>query len=240
MASVSPLSRLVLLAWCRSLGLVHGGAIVLLGLVIATESAGLPLSAALSRLLADVPHTWALLSPALTLAATALTMDRLRANGELLALGALGLSRPRFLLTSLAVTLPSGALAAAVGVATDPATEAARVPGAWLVRGVVLLDPGTLVVPDLSRVSFGPSLDWPGTGLLVVAGGLAGASLGARGGRRSVLAAAAGWLVLDLVRRGSDPAVGFALLLCAAIAGAADLWMPMVCRAPATESPARS
>lgn len=242
MALVGPLSRLLVRAWLRAQALVHLGAVLLLALVVATESADEPLPTLLARLSGDVPHTWALLSPALTLAAAALAVVRLRGTGELLALGTLGVSTRRVLLSGLAVTLPLGALAAAVGWGTDPAVEVARARGAWLVHGVVRLDPGTAAVSaaDLANVQWGASTVWPGTAILLVLGGLAGASLGARDGRRSVVAAAAAWLVLDLLRRGSEPGPGLALLAAAGAVVAVLLRAATARNAHARRSPAHT
>ncbi|GDX80917.1 hypothetical protein LBMAG42_27280 [Deltaproteobacteria bacterium] len=240
MAPLGLLSRLLLVAWLRAQALVHAGALVLLALVVATESADDPLPTLLSRLSIDVPHTWALLSPALTLAAAALAVARLLHSGELLALGTLGVSRLRVLLSGVGVTLPLAALAAAVGRGTDPAVEVARGPGAWVVHGIVLLDPGTTGVSaaDLAGVEWGSPAAWPGTALLVVLGGIAGAALGAADGRRSVVAAAAVWLVLDLVRRGSEPAPGLVLLALAAGFAATLLRSATGARRGAPRSPA--
>lgn len=191
---------------------------MLLALVVATESADDPLPTLLERLRVDVPHTWALLSPALTLVAAALAVVRQRQSGALLALGTLGVSPLRVLLSGLWVTMPLAVLALAVGHGTDPAVEVARGPGAWVIHGVVRLDPGTagLSANDLAQIQWGSPTAWPGTALLLVFGGLAGAALGAADGRRSVVVAASAWLVLDLIRRGSEPAAGLALLVVAA------------------------
>ena len=57
------LLRLLVPVWLRALLLTNLGGLVLLALVAATESADDPLSVLFARLRADVPHTWALLSP---------------------------------------------------------------------------------------------------------------------------------------------------------------------------------
>lgn len=240
MATISPLSRLLLVAWLRAQALAHAGAVVLLALVVATESADEPLSALLSRLRVDVPHTWALLSPALTLAAAALTVARLRHSGELLALGTLGVSHLRVFVSGLGVSIPLAALTALVGRATDPAVEVARGPGAWVIHGAVRLDPGVtgLSTHDLAQIQWGSPAAWPGTALLLVLGGLAGAALGAADARRSVVAAASAWLVLDLLRRGSEPAPGLVLLAVAAAVAAALLRSATAPRCAAPRSPA--
>lgn len=217
-APVRSFLRLLLPAWARAFVLTNLGGLAVVVLVVATESADDPLSVLWMRLSQDVPHTWALLSPALALAAAALAVTRLRGSGELLALASLGVSRGRVLGSVLWVAAPAGVVAALVGRATDPAVSVARAAGAWVVNGAVLPDPG-VAVPSasvLAAVRFGNPWDWPGTAALLLAGSVAGAALGVRGGSRSVLVAAAVWLVGDLVRRGSEPLPGLGVLATAA------------------------
>ena len=218
---MTPLQRLLLPAWARAFFLTNVGGLLVLALVVATESADDSFAVLGDRICRDVPHTWALLSPALALAAAALATGRMRGSGELLAMATLGLSRLRVLLSVAWVALPTAALAAVVGRGTEPAVTVARAAGAWIVEGRVLLDPGaaTPSAAALAAVRYGDPLDWPGTAILLVAAALSGAALGARGGGRAVLMAAAAVVVADLVRRGVDPAVGLGIL--AATAGVA-------------------
>lgn len=204
---MSALGRLLMRGWARAFGLVHAGGVVLLALAVATEAADEPWPELGRRLAADVPHAWALLSPALSLVAAALAMRRLRGSGELLVLGTLGVSLRRVRLSVLAPAALVAVAAAAVGRVAAPRVEVARLSGGWLVSGVVLPDPGS-PLPDAAAVAaarFGAPWDWPGTAVLLVVASAAGAALGVRGQSWSVLVAAATCVVVDVLRRGSEP-----------------------------------
>ncbi len=222
---VAPLTRLLGLAWLRALLLTQLGGAGLLALVVATESASTG-GNVLHRLLSDVPHTWALLSPSLALVGAALAVDALRRRGDWLTLATLGVRRVHVLLSVLAVAIPLGAFAAVVEGLTAPVVGMVRVPGGWLAEGL-LLDPGAVApaAEVLAEARWTGAWQWPGTALLGIAGSLAGAALGARARGGAVLVAACVWLVVDLLRRGSsaEGAVAWAAVLCGA-AVAAVVW----------------
>lgn len=214
---MAPLNRLLTLAWLRALLLTELGGAGLLALVVLTESAatgGDPVA----RLLADVPHTWALLSPSLGLVGGALAVEGLRRRGDWLTLATLGVHRARVLLSVLLLAVPLGVLAAVVEGLTEPTTSVLRVAGGWLVEGRFLPDPGASPPTEaaLEAARWLGSWRWPGTSLFLVAGALTGASLGSRAPGSVVLMASVGWLVADLLRRGSTPvgAAGWSLAVC--------------------------
>lgn len=219
---MSAFGRLSLTLWVRSFGLVHGAGVLLLALAVATEAAAQPTAELVRRLRADVPYAWALLSPALTLAAAALGLRRLRDSGELVALGTLGVSPRRVRWGAVVAALPVAALAVAVGAASAPTVEAARVAGGWVVAGRTLADPGG-PLPDAAAVAaarFGSSGDWPATGVLLILAAGVGARLGETGHTWGVLLAAAGWVLADVLRRGHQPVVAALFLLAMGAAAA--------------------
>lgn len=218
---MAPLSRLLALAWLRALLLTELGGAGLLALVVLTESTATGRDP-MARLLADVPHTWALLSPSLGLVGAALAVDGMRRRGDWLTLATLGVHRARVLLSVLVLAAPLGLLAALVEGLTQPATAVLRVSGGWLVEGRLLLDPGAAPPSEaaLEAARWLGSWRWPGTALFLVAGALTGASLGSRAPGTVVLVVTFGWLVADLLRRGSSPggAAIWALLVCGSAA----------------------
>jgi hypothetical protein len=220
---MAPLNRLLFLAWLRAFLLTQVGGAGLLALAVLTESAasGTP---PLRRLVAEVPHTWALLSPALGLVGAALAVYGLRRRGEWLVLATLGAGRTRLLLSVLALALPLGAFAGLVEGLTMPAVAVLRVPGGWLNAGALRLDPGAEapVATILAAARWAGAWQWPGTALLLAAGAVTGAALGARARESTTLLAACAWLLGDLLRRGSSPttAAAWFALACLAASGA--------------------
>ena len=210
----SALWRLLLRAWAGPMALCQLGGFALLALATATESARLPLDQLAARMTGELPHAWALVSPALALAAGALALGRMRARGELLGLGSLGVGLGSVFAAGGAVALPVGLLAASVGRLTEPVVAVARIAGGWLIAGRILADPGGAGVTEsaLRAAVFDGGSLWPGSGLLAVAGALAGAALILLAGPRTVVVSAAALLVLDLVRRSSEGWAGIAWL----------------------------
>ncbi|MSQ01401.1 MAG: LptF/LptG family permease [Myxococcales bacterium] len=216
---MTALGRLLLTAWLRGFLLVQLGGIGLLAIVVATEAADEPVAEVRRRLVSQLPYTWALLSPALALAAAALTAARLSRSGQLLALGTLGVSPRRVRTSVLWVATPFGLVAMAVGHGSQPRVDVARVTEAWIVQGAVLPDPGASVSAPaaLLTASWGSPTDWPGTAVLLILASLTGASLGSPRSGWAVLVAAAGWVVVDALRRGSEPLPGAGIVLVAGL-----------------------
>lgn len=195
---MSARARLLGLAQGRSAVLVHGGAVLVVALALAAESADEPLATVGQRLAADLPHTWALLAPALTVASTALAVTRLRATGQVTALGSVGVGLGALSRSGLWSGVLVGSACLLVGVSVAPALEVARVAGGWWLRGEFVPDAvGT--VPVLPP---GVTARWWATGGLCVLGGWVGAVLGTWAGAGSVLVAAGLVLCFDLVQRG--------------------------------------
>jgi hypothetical protein len=236
---MAPLVRLLGGAWLRALLLTEVGGAGLLALVVLTESTATG-ATAWGRLVTDVPHAWALLSPALALIGAALAVQGLRRRGDWLALGTLGVPRGRLLLSVLLLAVPLGLFAAGVEALTEPASAVLRVSGGWLVEGQLLLDPGAAPPSEdaLSAARWRGSWRWPGTAIFVAACEVAGAALGARAPGSAVLLSTLAWVVVDLLRRGSTPAgaAGWSLVVCAAAALAlawALSWESAAARSPA-------
>ncbi len=195
---MTPRLRLLGLAYARSFFLVHGGAVLVLGIAIAAESADEDLRALAGRLSVNLPHTWALLAPPLCLAAAALAVSRLRTTGQLTALGSVGVAVRSVLGGAFLVGLFFGLGCAVTGVASSPAVEVSRVTGGWWLRGTFVPDDvGNFPVPA------GPVLGrWLSTAWLCPLAAWTGASLGAWRDAGRVLVVAAAVLCLDLVQRG--------------------------------------
>jgi hypothetical protein len=220
---VAPLTRLLLGAWARALALAHGGGVLLLALVVLTESTangGDPLV----RLTTELPHTWALLAPALTLVGAALAVSGLRRRGDWLALASLGVPESVVLRSALGPALLLALLAGGVEGLTEPIVTILRVPGGWLVEGTLRLDPGAAAPPAdvLAAARWAGAWRWPGTGLLLLAAAPVGAVIAARSRGTAVLVAAFACVVLDLLRRGAPPATGSALAAGLFLAGLAS------------------
>ena len=216
---MTALGRVLVAAWLRGFLLLQLGGVGLLAVVVATEAADEPPAEVLRRLTSQLPYTWALLSPALALAAAALTSARLSRSGELLALGTLGVSPLRARMSVLWVAMPCALLAMVVGQGCQPRVDVARVAGAWIVHGSVLADPGAAPPGQgaLLTASWGSPTDWPGTALLLVLASVTGASFASSRTPWTVLVAAAAWIVGDVLRRGSDPLPGAAIVLVAGL-----------------------
>ncbi len=216
---MTALRRLLVVAWLRGFFLVQIAGVGLLAIVVATEAADETPAEVLRRLTSQLPYTWALLSPALALAAAALTAAQLSRSGQLLALGTLGVSPGRVRASVLWVATPCALLTMAVGQLCQPGVDVARIAGAWIVRGVVLPDPG-LLPPEqatLLTAAWGSPTDWPGTAILLVLASVTGASFGSLRSVWGVLVAAAAWIVGDALRRGSEPLFGAAIIGLAAL-----------------------
>ena len=186
-----PVLRILGWAWLRAIAVTQLGGVALRTLAVASESVGT--GDLLGRLAREVPPTWALISAPLAVAGTALAVQRLRAEGSLLALGSLGMRTTHVVIMSLVSGLLVGAVAETVGRASAATTAITRAAGGWYIAGRAVADAGGGGVGPLPD-----DRSWSLFGLFVTLS--SGVSVGTGSGA-AVIVSSAAVLVVDLVRR---------------------------------------